>query len=75
MKHNNSIVHTIVIKLLFIVGLSVCIVTTVFSNTTKQLEDIQTPQKSFSPLLLYDLSHCSSKMFCFGLPSINYHFL
>ena len=30
---------------------------------------------SFSPLLLYDLSHCSSKMFCFGLPSINYHFL
>lgn len=51
MKHNNSIVHTIVIKLLFIVGLSVCIVTTVFSNTTKQLEDIQTPQKSFSPLL------------------------
>lgn len=43
MKHNNSIVHTIVIKLLFIVGLSVCIVTTVFSNTTKQLEDIQTP--------------------------------
>ena len=51
MKHNNSIVHTIVIKLLFIVGLSVCIVTTVFSNTTKQLEDIQTPQKSVSPLL------------------------
>ena len=51
MKHNNSIVHTIVIKLLFIVGLSVCIVTTVFSNTTKQLEDIQTSQESFSPLL------------------------
>lgn len=31
--------------------------------------------EEFSPLLLYDLSHCSSKTFCFGLPSINYHFL
>ena len=30
--------------------------------------------EEFSPLLLYDLSHCSSKTFCFGLPSINYHF-
>lgn len=51
MKHTNSIVYIKVRKLLFIVGLSVCIATTAFSKTTKQIEDVGTPQKSFTPLL------------------------
>lgn len=50
MKQNNKI-YLKVKKLLFIVGLSICITNTAFSNTTKQLRDIYTPQESFSPLI------------------------
>lgn len=50
MKHTDSI-YIKIRRLLFIVGLSACIATTAYSKTTKQLEDVVTSQKSFTPLL------------------------
>lgn len=51
MKHTNSNIYIKVRRLLFIVGLSACIATTAFSKTTKQLEDVNTPQEGYYPLL------------------------
>lgn len=51
MKHTNRNIYIKVRRLLFIVGLSACITTTAFSKTTKQVEDLNTSQESYTPLL------------------------